>query len=912
MFARCLLCVCVFFSLGINGQYYNLGQNPSNTKWRQIKTDNFQLIFPNDFAAKAQELANLLSYANKKSRLTLKTKPKKISIILQNNTTIDNGFVTLAPKRSEFYATPSQENEGVDWLKKLAVHEYRHVIQFEKYDEGVGKVLKLIFGEQGMGALIVMTTPLWMIEGDAVMVETDHTERGRGDYGPFLREFKAQIMELDSLSYEKASFGSFKNNITNYYKLGYFLAEFVKNEYGIQIWDSLMHRVVRNPFPPYPFSYHLKKITGKSTSELYGDLIASTRKRLDSKRGFYDTSTKELLTSENDDFVSFENPIYVNDSLLIACKKSFDSPLKFIAIVDGKEQVIHVPGNFDQNSLNFKDSTLIWAEKRRHPRWDYLDYSEIILLDLGKKKRTSLKRKTRWFAPAFSPNGDKIAAVEYAKDNSPSIVILSLKGDVIQRINFDNGQVYHPKWFAEDSLVFSRLNGSDNYLEIRILSEDVSIKSKSFSVPLSYPTKFKNGFLVQTLNGDKDCIAFLEFKKGAVLKEVINPEFGLKFISLNTIEENIIYSDYHNNGFKIVSSEIEIGQRIQSNWTDNMEDLKVPSKTFLVEKYRPLLNLLNFHSWAPLSIKPDESNANLGASVFSQNLLGSSVLSLNYEYSIYTEGTKLEANYVFEHYYPKFFAKTYRIIEPNTVLQDVVVNIDDFGYKFGSVLNTFFNGSKYSKSASLTGTYGYDSRFYDVKSEYEYIAEDTLLFLQNTEWIASFGIAHRSARRDIYSPWSLNGFSAFYFNINENQNAQVVKILTTIPGVGKNDGFKFLIGKQWGSDVYVPNYLNESRGYLNYNFKKGEQFSAQYGTPLFYPDWKISRLAYIQRVRADFFYDYLQINDDVQNSFLSSQGGTIYLDLNLLRYSYLTTLSFQIGFDRNEKLFFAPSFIIGY
>ena len=90
-----------------------------------------------------------------------KTKPRKISIILQNNTTVDNGFVTLAPKRSEFYATPSQENDGVDWLKKLAVHEYRHVIQFEKFEDGVGKALKLVFGEQGMGALILLTTPLF-------------------------------------------------------------------------------------------------------------------------------------------------------------------------------------------------------------------------------------------------------------------------------------------------------------------------------------------------------------------------------------------------------------------------------------------------------------------------------------------------------------------------------------------------------------------------------------------------------------------------------------------------------------------------------------------------------------------------------------------------------------------------------
>ena len=114
---RCFIFVFLFSFLNGLGQFYNLGQNPSSTKWRQIKTDDFQLIFPLDFKSKAEELANFITYANTQARLYLHTKPKKISIILQNNTTVDNGFVTLAPKRSEFYGTPSQENEGVDWLK---------------------------------------------------------------------------------------------------------------------------------------------------------------------------------------------------------------------------------------------------------------------------------------------------------------------------------------------------------------------------------------------------------------------------------------------------------------------------------------------------------------------------------------------------------------------------------------------------------------------------------------------------------------------------------------------------------------------------------------------------------------------------------------------------------------------------
>lgn len=908
MLIRCLITIFLLLSLSSEAQFYNLGQNPASTKWSQIKTDYFQLIFPNDFQDKAQDLANLLAYANEKSRLTLNTKPRKISIILQNNTTVDNGFVTLAPKRSEFYATPSQENDGVDWLKKLAVHEYRHVVQFEKYEEGVGKVLKIIFGEQGMGALIVLTTPLWMIEGDAVIVESEHTERGRGEYGPFLREFKAQIMEMDSLSYEKASFGSFKHYVTDHYKLGYFLSEFVKDEYGTHVWDSVMHRVVRNPFPPYPFSYHLKKVTGKSTSQLYGDLIAATRKKIESKKGFFDASPKEILSPVYDDYVSFENPIFVNDSFVIACKKSYNHPLKFVTIADGKERLIHTPGNYDDNSLNIHGSKLIWAEKRRHPRWDYLDYSEIIVMDIYKKNRKRLKRKTRWFAPTFSPKGDKIAVVEYAKNNAPSIVILSLKGKELQRFQLSKGQVFHPNWYAEDSIAFSRLDGFYNYLEVLTLSDETFMQSKSFSIPLSYPTKYKNGFLVQTLNRDKDCIAFFDFKNRGELKEVINPEYGLKFISLDSSQESVVYSDYHSDGFKVARSEIEIGSLIPSNWSKSLENLTVPKKQFDVTKYRPMLHLFNFHSWAPFSVNPSNETANIGASIFSQNLLGSSILSLNYDYFSFTKAQKTSANYSFEHFYPTFFAEAYQLNQPNTTVQSVLADIQSVGYQTGSELELYFNGNKYRKSAFLKGAYVYDEITYDFEEGYV----DTVLKFENTQWFAAFGLVHKYGLRDIYSPWSFVLSSACYLNLNENQNAQVVNVSATIPGVLKNDGFRFLAGKQWGTDVFVPDYLAEPRGVLNQNYKRGERFTAQYALPLIYPDWKISRLAYLQRVRADLFYDYLQVNDDVENNYFSSQGGTLYFDFNPLRYSYLTTFGIQIGADRDGNVFFAPSFFISY
>jgi hypothetical protein len=152
----------------------------------------------------------------------------------------------------------------------------------------------------------------------------------------------------------------------------------------------------------------------------------------------------------------------------------------------------------------------------------------------------------------------------------------------------------------------------------------------------------------------------------------------------------------------------------------------------------------------------------------------------------------------------------------------------------------------------------------------------------------------------------------YYFNLKTNQNAQVFNLVSTFPGVLKNDGLKLSLGKQWGTDVFVPNYLKEPRGNLNQSYTSGDKFSVEYGLPLWYPDLKISRLAYIQRFRANFFYDYLTVFDDVSFSDFSSIGGTLFFDFNPLKYSYLSILGLQFGKSKNGGYFFGPSFKVIY
>ena len=122
-------------------QYYDTGQDPFKLKWYQINTENFQIIFPKSSEKQAQHLANSLTSVYKRGGLSLNHQPKKIPVILHNQSVVSNGMVAWAPKGMQIYTCPPQNIYSQDWIDQLATHEFRHVVQIDKLNHGFSKFL---------------------------------------------------------------------------------------------------------------------------------------------------------------------------------------------------------------------------------------------------------------------------------------------------------------------------------------------------------------------------------------------------------------------------------------------------------------------------------------------------------------------------------------------------------------------------------------------------------------------------------------------------------------------------------------------------------------------------------------------------------------------------------------------------
>ena len=178
---------------------------------------------------------------------SLKHSPKKISVLVHTESAYSNGFVTWAPKRIEMYNSPNQDNYAQDWLQQLALHEFRHVVQLDKLNDGFTKMLSYILGEQAVGAVLGMFVPMWFLEGDAVTNETALTQSGRGRSPEFEQGMRAQIMDKEIYPYEKAMFGSYKDYVPNHYEMGYQLVAGARARYGADIWERALYNTGRNP-----------------------------------------------------------------------------------------------------------------------------------------------------------------------------------------------------------------------------------------------------------------------------------------------------------------------------------------------------------------------------------------------------------------------------------------------------------------------------------------------------------------------------------------------------------------------------------------------------------------------------------------------------------------------------------------
>ncbi|MDH5609312.1 MAG: hypothetical protein OEY56_07510, partial [Cyclobacteriaceae bacterium] len=549
------------------GQFYPLGLNPRGLHWQQINTDKVQVIYPEEVDEQAQRVANLVHFLSDSSFYSLGQQHKKVSIVLQNQTTISNGFVTVSPFRSEFYLTPPQYNfNGVgNWLDMLGIHEYRHVEQFSNARRGITKYSSWLFGQNGWGAATGLALPRWFMEGDAVFYETALTNSGRGRMPDFANDYKAVLLAGHRYSYEKASSGSYKHFVPNHYTLGYFMTTQLRRNFGEDIWTDIMGKATSYRYPVYPLSMTMKKRTGLRTPQLYRQTMSElTNMWMNEEQAIDFSQSVQISPAIKKTYTSYTNPVFLDNETLVATKSGFRTIPTYVSIQlkDTTEKRLIQPGIFYPSNarLSARQNTMVWSELQFDNRWANRDYLVVMKYDLSTGKKTQITKKSRLFSPSLSPSGQWIAAVSSPDNGNHQVIILSAEtGEEVNHIpqRTDGESFAFPTWRDEETLIVVLKKNNQNALaKINLADQSVELASPYWAYQIGYPYSINNRiFFTGNFTGNEEIFEYDPIAK--TIQKHTTTHFGARQPVVSPDGKTLVYSEFTATGYQLRSLDLD-------------------------------------------------------------------------------------------------------------------------------------------------------------------------------------------------------------------------------------------------------------------------------------------------------------------------------------------------------------------
>lgn len=885
-FIKYILLLFFCFQIGTaNSQLFLTGEDPASLKWNQINTEKFQLIFPEGYENQAQYFANALDQAYKLVPHSLKTSPRKISILIHNQSVISNGTTPWAPARIEVYNTPPQNTYAVNWYDQLAIHELRHVVQIEKMNSGLTKVLGIVFGQQAAAAVLGTYLPWWFIEGDAVVTETALSKSGRGRLPSFEMPLKAQLLEKGIYSYEKATHGSFVDHTPNPYELGYQIVAYGRSKYGSRMWEEALENVAQKPFSITPFSSSIKNTTGLSKQEFYQSSMEFLKEKWGMIQSELALTDYHPITKTPEYYSNYLNPVLNSDGSAIAFKTSMDELNQIVSIdQSGKEDLLLTIGRSYKESLSLGGNILCWAEIESDPRWAHRSYSVIKLYNVNTKILIDFTHKSRYFSPQINKQGTKIAAIEVSPENVYSLVILDvLNGNEIDRFESHDGAfLMHPTWSeSNNEIVMTILNHKGKNIRIQNLETRQANDILDFSFDEISRPQLKDDrlFYIASYSGVDNLYAYNRENKE--INQITSVKFGVENYTFNPSSNQLVFSNYSSDGFGLAKQNIDMQKEISLSRIKHKqfviaeEMLKQEQgvvdvdqknmKSYEVKKYPKMSGLFNFHSWSPYSMDMDDYETKPGLMFMSQNILGTALTSLGYEYDLNEKLGKYFVNFEYRGLYPVIdfnidYGKERGIFSYVDSLGQRIETQFTFHQLETSIrISQPLNFSKNKFISGITPFVRFEHTYRSVDNSFDVVLPESSF--QSIEYGVSAYHYLRSSLRDLYPKWGIVGRLRYIhtpFTSLHKSDIFTFELTTYMPGAIKHHGFKLYGAAQLRKlGNYNPsNIVPFIRGMSRPALRDYLRVSVDYKFPISYPDWNLNSVIYVKRLTMDLFYDY--------------------------------------------------------
>jgi hypothetical protein len=854
------------------------GGNPPYLQWKQINTSLVRIIFPTGLDSTAERIFNIITFIDTPTLNTIGRKSKKISLVLQNQTTVSNAYVSLAPFRSEFFITPLQnsfELGSLPWPDQLTIHEYRHVQQYNNFNTGISKLFYDIFGDEGQALANNAAIPNWFFEGDAVYNETNVSRQGRGSLPFFYNPYRSLWKAGKQYNWMKLRNGSYKDFVPDHYALGFLLVAYGREKYGDKFWENVTHDAASFKGLLYPFQRAIKKYSGK-------DYVAFRKEALNFfKAQFAHDIPGKKQTGKQQTYVDEEYPAFGGGDTLIFMKSGYKQIPRFIIRTGNTEQKLRVRDYSPDNQFSYRNDKIVYAAYVPDTRWGYVDFSDLRIINIANGNQQTLTRHTKYFSPNISEDGKKIIAVDVPTNTKSTLHVLDAStGRIIKVIpNPDRLFYTYPKFYGDKKIIAAVRNPSGkmslalidaddgkasyltpfsfNVIGFPFLLNDTVYFSYSYlknDELFAYTFPDKKLWLIANINeqgvgkyqpcvNNKNIVWSTFTAEGYRLNEAAKNEFQFK-------EINPDYPDKNTRSFGITAL-----QKTNSNLLYG-----VTNDSFPITKYRKGFKLFNFHSLEPSANDPEYTLTLLG-----ENTLNTFQSQLACTYDRAEQFKRAGFSVIYGGFFPFLSAGINYTIDRRALYNGHLVKFNELEPFAG--FNIPLNLSKGRSFTSLN----FGSQYVYNQSNYKGVYKDTLgkiSYSYNSNFL-SFTHQAQKASQQIFPRF-----------------AQTVSI-TYKTTLTHYDGFQFVAN----GNLYLPGFLKThsivlngaylrkdsirqinfssgfpfSRGYSSINLFKMYKWGVDYHLPIFYPDAGFGNILYLLRVRANLFYDRTRADDFARN-----------------------------------------------
>ena len=564
-----------------------------------------------------------------------------------------NGLVMWMPRRVEFLATPSVNSFATPWVKQLIAHEYRHAVQYNNLNRGVFKALSYLLGQQS-STISLLVMPLWMMEGDCVMTETEMTTFGRGMQPSFTLPYRAYDDVGDAFkNIDKWFCGSYKDYIPDHYQLGYLLSRHAYNLTGRVLGDGIAELTSRRPYMVISTSWSMNEVIALSETKLFYDTfhtLASHWNKLPTKQ-----TTTHIPIPEPKSHTIYSHPQVTYDGDIIMLKEDLDRPTAFVRLDSiGVERHIAYTGNISTRPALSNMGRLWWTEYRRSTLFDHEVNSVLCYMDLGEERPRYYAEHNNVLYPTPTI-GQSLAWVEYTPDGIYTVVANGI-AELSERTTLPCGSEIHGMAWDDQTMGLYIIVTDDDGMHIARVVRGGTERVTRPSYSTLSDLRAKDGKLYfGSISSGLDELHYYDLREGKEYR-ISQSRYG-SFNPMPYDDNRVIATSYDRRGY------LPVMQRV-----DNKREVKyrpAPPKILLPEgrewnvvnldtvRFTPADNaqimaqtppkrfnkfghMFNIHSWAPMSYDPYnivEENAiafNLGGTIMSQNILSTTEGFLTY------------------------------------------------------------------------------------------------------------------------------------------------------------------------------------------------------------------------------------------------------------------------------------------